>query len=356
MSSLASRRRAFPTLTAIAAAAALAGCGGDDGSTAGAGEQGPAAAGVDARALLKDSFLQVSNAGEPITAGAFDIKISGKVDAPKDTDLRHLEGKVALKVAVDPGKEGALLPPFALTFDVDGNYADDKGKEGTGAYKGGVSYIGDTFFARWDDVDYAVGDELSKQALAEVEKADKETGGNGDGGLGGQDPQKILDAMELDAGSWIKDPKAEEGGTLDGVDTYKVTGAVDPSVVVDDVTEGLRKLPEAVPDLPGVKELADLSDTSTKDVKAVEDAITKLDLTVWVGKDDKIQRRMTLDLAFKEDESGTPTDAQILLDVSSSKLNQDQGLVAPKSTQPITDLILKLEKQFSGLFGGGSIA
>ncbi|MDO9355731.1 MAG: hypothetical protein Q7T55_18670, partial [Solirubrobacteraceae bacterium] len=186
-----------------------------------------------------------------------------------------------------------------------------------------------------------------------IGKATKTSGATaGTSPLGGYDAQQIVDAMDLDAGTWVKDPKVEDGGEIDGVATQKVSGEVDAKSVIADITDGLRKLPAAVPNLPGVKQLEDVSGASDADVKELEDAITKLDLAVWVGKDDKVQRRMTLDIGIDTKEDGEPIKADVLIDVTTTKLNQPQGIAAPKDTQPITDLILKLQSQFGALFGG----
>ncbi len=345
------RRRALTALTALTLATTVAACGGDEKTAS-----TPAAAGGDARALLKDGFLNITQDGKPITSGSFSMKLAGKIDVPGDDELKHLEGSAQLNGSIDANPEKKALPPMTVAFDVTGNYVDGKGKKGEGAYKGGVTFVGNTFFANWDGTDYAVGEELSNQLLAELEKTTKKAGVEGTSPLGGVEPQAIIDAMDLDAGTWVTEPKVEDGGTLDGVETFKITGAVDPKVVIDDVTEGLRKLPDAVPTLPGVKELSDLSDASDKDIKEVEEAVTKLNLAVWIGKEDKVQRRMSLDLGFKAEEKGEEMSADLLLDVTTTKLNQKQDIAAPKASEPITDLFLKLQKEFGGLFGGGASA
>lgn len=357
MAFVAPRRRAFSTLTALTVAAALAGCGGDDTSTGGAGGDSGDSEASEAQTLLKDGFLRISKDGEPITSGAFAIKLSGKVDAPQDDEIRGIDGSISLSGAVDKVKEGQELPPFTMKFDVDGTYTDAKGKANDGKYNGAVSFIDDAFFANWDGKDYAVGAELSKTLLDEIEKEAGKTGakagsasGSTPGLYGGVDPQKVLDAMELDPGTWFKDPKVEDGGELDGVKTKKVSGPVDPKIVADDVTEGLRNLPKAMPDLPGVQELADISDASDADLAELEKGITKLDAAVWVGEEDHLQRKMTLDVAVDTKEDGEPIKAELSLEATSSKLNQPQSIAAPASPEPITDLFLILEKEFSGLF------
>ncbi|MDO9354029.1 MAG: hypothetical protein Q7T55_10050, partial [Solirubrobacteraceae bacterium] len=166
MQLLTARRRAFSALTALTVTAALAGCGGDDKSTGGGG--GSASSGNDGAALLKDGFLNVALGGETIQSGSFALKVSGSVDLPEDDEIKKIDGTASITGSVDKNTDKGPLPPMTVTFDVDGSYVDGKSKEGKGAYKGGVTYVGNSFYANWDGTNFAVGTELSKQLLDEI--------------------------------------------------------------------------------------------------------------------------------------------------------------------------------------------
>jgi hypothetical protein len=346
MLSLAPRRRAFSAITALAVTAALAGCGSDKtdtGSTGGGGDTS------DGRALLKDGFLKVSKDGAAITSGSGKVTITGKVDAPKDKDLKHLEGTVTINAAVEKKASASkAFPPFKFDFSADGNFTSGDGKKLDGKYAGGVSYIGDAFYANWEGKDYAVGEELSAQAVQAIQQQEKKAGASTSDPLGGTDPQKLIDAMDLDPGTWLKDVDTADGGTLDGVETTKVSGPVDTPAAVNDIVDGLQKLPAAVPNVPGIEQLKSVKKPTDAELKDVTDDIKTLEMSAWIGKDDHLERKLEIHIVVESSDDSGPVNADITLDIESSKFNQDQGLKAPTNTNPITDLALKLQKQFGG--------
>jgi hypothetical protein len=345
MFTLAPRRRAFSALTALTVAAALAGCGSDKtdtGSTGGGGDT------TDGRKIFTAGFLKVSKDGAPITSGAGKITIKGSVDVPKDPDLKHLEGTVTIDAAVDKKAAGKDLPPFKVDFTADGNLKTGDDKSLKGNFSGGVSYINDQFYANWEKQDYAVGAELSSQALEAIKQEEKKQGTSASDPLGGTDPQKLIDAMDLEPGTWLKSADTSDGGTLDGVETTKVSGDVDTNAAVTDIVDGLSKLPAAVPTVPGIEQLKSVKKPTDAELKEVTDDIKTFEVAAWIGKDDQIERKLEVHIVVASQDDNGPVNADITLDIESGKINQDQGLKAPTSTAPITDLALKIQKQFGG--------
>lgn len=349
--SFVSRRSSKLAAIASVCALGLAGCGGDDEPSTGGGGGSPD---VDAAALLRDSTLNFKKDGKPIEQGTFAFSVSGKVNAPKDEDLQALDGKVNLVTSFDKKPAGAKetdLPPFSIGVNVDGSYTDGKGAKQTGKYDAGFSYIGDAFFAKWDGTDYAVGEEFSKQLLAEIDKEAAKAGGGTTPAV--PDTQKLVDAMDLQPETWLTDPKAENGPTLDGVETYKITGDVAIQPMLDDIVDGLRKVPDVVPFGDDADELRGLKDISDEDYKTIDETLETAEVEVYVGKEDKLQRRFVAHIVGKDEKE--PVDFDLTITLDSSKLGVAQDLKAPAQSEPITDLFLKLEKEFGGSGAGGGL-
>lgn len=355
-----SSRRALAVLSCTLVAGGLAACG--SGDDAGGGSAGGAPAGdVDGRALLSDAFAKYTPDGGPIKSLTAGITISGKVDAPKDKDLRSLDGKVALTVSAEGLDQKSGTPPVKVGVSVDGDYVDGSGKAGSGKYDAGVTYTDQQLFVNWKGKDYAFGEALTKQFSEGFKQSLENRAGAAAADTSelkdlSADPGKVFDAMDLDPGTWVEDVRVSDGPTIDGVATYEITGPVDIKATAADLSDGLKKLPAAFPKVPGLKELEDMGSVSDKDVAKAEKALTTRNLTVWVGKDDRIQRRVKIDIAGKDDSDGEPMSVDLSIQFDTTKVNKPQGITAPKGAAPVTDLFVALQQDFPGigaLLGGG---
>lgn len=347
MFALSSRRTAaLLSLTLLAGGAA--GCGSDDSS----GSKGAPSGDIDGRQLLNEAFAKYTPDGGPIKSLTAGITVSGKVDAPKDKDLRKLDGKVALTISGEKLDAKTGTPPLKVSFDIDGNYVDGKGKAGSAKYAGGISYLDQQLYVNWKGKDYAFGKELTSQFTQGFTQGLKSKTDAGDtAGLKelSSDPGKVFEAMDLEPGTWVEDVKVSDGPTLDGVETYEVTGPVDVKTTATDISDGLKKLPAAFPNVPGLKDLKEMGDVADKDVAEAEKALTTRNLTVWVGKEDRIQRRVKIDLAGKDDQDGEPMSIDLSIQFDTTKVNQPQGITAPTGAAPVTDLFAQLQKDIPNL-------
>lgn len=355
---LSSRRTVALLSCSLVLGGGVAGCGSDK-EAGGSGSTAGASGDVDGRALLNDAFSKYTPDGGPIKSLTAGITISGEVDAPKDDDIRKLDGKVSLTVSSEQLDAKTGTPPVKVTFAIDGDYTDGNGKAGAAKYDGGVSYLDDQLFVSWKGKDYAFGKELTSQ-FAQGFKQSIEQRANGatdTSGLKGisNDPGKFFEAMDLEPGTWVEDVKVSDGPILDGVETYEVSGPVDVKTTATDISDGLKKLPAAFPDVPGLKELKDIGEIADKDVKEAEAALTTRNFTVWVGKEDRIQRRVKIDLAGKDDGGGEPMAVDLSFQFDTTKVNKPQGIKAPEGAAPVTDLFAELQKDFpniGSLLGG----
>lgn len=352
------QRRTAALLSLTLVAGGVAACGGDD---SGSGSTGGAPAGdIDGRQLLSDAFAKYTPDGGPIKSLTAGITISGKVDAPKDDELRKLDGKVALTISGEQLDAKTGTPPVKVTFDIDGSYVDGQGKAGSAKYDGGLSYLDQQLFVTWKGKDYAFGEALTQQVTEGAKQGLQSRAGSAGDTSGlkelSGDPGKVFAAMDLEPGTWVEDVKVSDGPTLDGVETYEVTGPVDIKATATDISEGLEKLPAAFPDVPGLKELKDMGEIADKDVKQAEKSLTTRNVTVWVGKEDRIQRRVKIDLAGKDDTGSEPMAVDLSIQFDTTKVNKPQGITAPKGAAPVTDLFAQLQRDIPSiglLLGGG---
>jgi hypothetical protein len=337
-------RRAVALVSCSLAAVGISGCGSN--GDAGTGTSGSTSTGTDGIALLNDAKL--TPGGKPLTSGTVALTLSGTADAPKDKDVRRLGGKVALTVSADKlGAKGGV-PPVKVSFDIDGTYTSADGKPGKAKYAGGLTYLGDQLYVNWKGKDYAFGTELTKQ-VGSMAGESLAKGGGDTSGLkeAAADPAKLLSTLDLDPGTWLEEARVSDGPMLDGVETVAISGQVDLKASAEDLRAGFKKLPAAFPDVPGLKRLQNMADLSDADVKEAQDAITTRELTIYLGTDDQVQRRVKLDIAGKVD--ATAVDLHLQLDTS--KINRPQGLRAPNDAAPVTDLFLALQQDFPGLGG-----
>jgi len=339
-----SSRRVAAVLSCSLLVGGVAGCGssGDGGSTS--------SSKVDGRTLLNEATLTPN--GDPLTSGTVGISVSGTVNAPKDKDIKKLSGKVGLTVSSEKLGQQKTTPPVKITFDVDGSYTSGSGKASTAKYSGGISYLDSQLYVNWKDKDYAFGQELTKQfAAGFTQGLKKDTGSTDDLKTVTADPGKLLSTMDLEPGTWLKDVTVADGPTLDGAPTYAVSGPVDLKATAADISDGLKKLPAAFPNVPGLKSLEKMGDVKDSDIAEAEKSLTKRNLTVYIGKEDKVQRRIKLDIAGKDTTGESPTDIDLSIQLDTSKMNQPQGITAPKNAAPVTDLFMELQKDFPGIGG-----
>jgi len=307
-------RTRLVTLLAIAVslvlALTLAACGGDEG--AGSSE--------DATALLERSFKKT------VTAGELDLNVEAALDGVED-----LKGPLKLTLKGPYAQENPKAFPV-LDWDVTA--------EGAGqSFKAGVIVTEDNAFVEYNGETYEVGTELFKQ-LKDQQEAQQQS----------FSPQG-LKALGIDASTWLKDAKVEDGEEIGGDSTQLVTGDVDIERVVKDlfkliespaVRQQLESQGQAVPDVP---------EPSAEDIKKIEDAIDKLALEVNIDEDDYV-RRTFLDTDFtvpEGTEAGMLKGGSLSFDYTLTDVGNEPEIDPPTGAKPIQELL----GQF-GAAGGAS--
>ncbi|MBO9531695.1 MAG: hypothetical protein J7513_01850 [Solirubrobacteraceae bacterium] len=309
-------------LAAVASGAVvLAGCGGSDSGTADTGNGG-----TDAKAILVNTFAP-STDGSKIKSGQIDLKVSGKM-----TGSDALDGTAEAKIQIDQAKDGAL-PEFAAEVAVEGQ------QKGSSKFdlKAGGTYVGNRFYVSYDGENYDVGEELSKRAVSSLQQAVKESSGK-------DAQQQVMGQLGLHPETWLTDPKVDGDEEIGGVDTYKITGAVDLKALVPDVLAAAKKAQSLAPSASTTK----VPTVTEAQLTKVEQQVKKLDVTIWTGKEDQILRQLKVDLSLGDTDSKDVLDGTLQLTLTG--VNEEQKISAPSDTKPITELMPKL----GGLFGAAS--
>jgi hypothetical protein len=158
---------------------------------------------------------------------------------------------------------------------------------------------------------------------------------------------------EPDPSSWLRKIKAEKPVMIDGVKTTHISAVIAPKLAAAGVQELVKSVRGASAEpvrLPG-------------GVKAkVRRALKTARLEAWVGTDDRVLRRLTIDVrgAFPAEvlEAGESARWHMGLDVNLSKVNKPQQIEAPKLTdprKPAKGLGPKTARESSGVFALGAL-
>jgi hypothetical protein len=141
-----------------------------------------------------------------------------------------------------------------------------------------------------------------------------------------------LATLGLDPQAWVKDPRANGGATIGGVDTTRISGTIDVGALLNDVSTLLA----------GAGGLDGLLTPQLR--KQIEDAVTASKVDVWSGAQDKILRQLAVvvEFAFKTGQSPiTGLDGgKLTLRVRLDRVNATTvDPVAPKGARPLSELL-----------------
>ena len=306
-----------PLLTVLV----LPGCGGSDEQ----GESGQrASASSDSNALLRSTF---ANLGK-MKSATVDLKV--RVE-PRGANAAL--GTVAARLQGPFASQGAnQLPKFAFNVEL---------TSGGRTVTGGATYTGSKGFIALQGTHYEVADLVLQQFVAGYEQSLKSRQ-NAQGGL-------VLGALGVDFRKWLKNPRNEGEAQVGDAETIKISGAADVKLLVND----LGKISERASSLPGAG--GRVPQTLTPQQKQrVTEAIKAVNVSVYTGAADQILRRLTVTADLKDTKS--KVDAALLLDVTFTKVGQEQQIAAPAGAQPFGELLKALDAAgFADLgLGGGS--
>ena len=280
----------------------LVACGGDDEPTSGGGGGG----GGDVDQILQETF---SDSGR-IESGNLEAKVSGGEGDQQAT--LELSGPFQ-------SQGDQQLPLVALNGSFSGS-----GQE----FEAGVVNTGEKGYVNFQGEDYEVSGPVYEQFKASYEQAASQ---------GGEEGQSLA-SLGLNPRDWLTDAKIEgEAEDVGGTETTKITGGVDVAAVLDDINAALEKMRSL-----GLDGSAQLPEQITPEQKQqVIDSVEDARVEVYSGNDDRILRRMKVDL--------TAQGQTVTLDITLTGVNEDQDIPEPSDAKPFSELA----EQLGGLGLGG---
>jgi hypothetical protein len=226
-----------------------------------------------APAASPEELLQSAFQGGEIDSAAFSAQVS--------IDAQGQRADVDVSGAFEQGAVGDV-PEFEVSAQLTA-----PGER----FEGGFTSLGDEAFFTQGDTRWRVPDEVWSPLVEAV--------ANG----AGAEPQNL--SLPVDPQSWIRDVESEGTESLDGVETTHVSASVDSERVVRDLFAAARATGRTLPDAGRV-------------AGAVEDA----EFDAWIGTDDRVVRRITLDVSFAER-------GELSFDLELTGVNEPQDIEAP---------------------------
>jgi hypothetical protein len=150
----------------------------------------------------------------------------------------------------------------------------------------------------------------------------------------GEDLEEGEGLGELGLDDWIEDPKLSEGGVLAGVETDRIDADLDVASAAHDLVEVARGLAQG--------SLDDLSDT---DAQTIERATRSAKLQLFTGEEDRLLRRLNIDvdLGFRvpselRDALGNLVGARIDFELRVEEPNRPVTVDEPEGALPYSEL------------------
>jgi hypothetical protein len=301
-------------VVALLAATLLAACGGDDAADS--------STPVDQ--LLEDTFSGV----KAIESGRLDVSLGLESDGGQP---------VTLDIAGPFKSQGAGRVP---QLDLDASFAG-----GGQTIEAGVTATADRAFVSYGGDTYEIAGPVFQQFKAGYEEAAKQSSGRQD---------QSLASLGIDPRRWLTNAENAGEAKVGDTDTIKITGDVDVPKLLEDVDGALERLRSL-----GVQGANQIPERLTDEEKRqTVEAVERLDVEIYTGADDRILRRIVVDLGLRAPEGRADVGAQaadIRFDLQLLEVNEDQEIEAPEGAKPFEELVAQLEGLGLGNLGlGGS--
>jgi hypothetical protein len=287
---------------------ALAACGGGDGDPA---ER--TASTSDVNALLRSTFNNL----DKMKSATVDLKVGIEprgASAAQGPVSAHLSGPFV--------SQGAnKLPKFALTAELQG---------GGQSFNAGATWTGTKAYVSLMGTPYEVSDLVVKQFVAGYEQSLKSRR-SAKGGL-------VLGSLGIDFTKWVPDAKKKGTARVGDAETIKISGKADVKQVIADLDKITQKA--AALNVPGASSRVPQKLTPQQK-QAAEAAIKNLTVTVYTGASDQILRRLTVNADLKD--AASKIDAGLLLDITFTKVGQEQTITAPANPKPFSELLKAID-------------
>jgi hypothetical protein len=301
-----SRLRIFTLFAAlIALTALLAACGSSSSD--------------DPQAVVEDATLQ------GIESGNIDMSLGIDVKGEKSG---HIDVSVS---GPFQSEEGAEYPELDLSASAKGKVGGEKVD-----FDGGFTLLGKKAYVAYEGTEYEV-DPTTFYFVQSMLKKKSAGGGESSEATACQD---AASGLELD--NFVENLKSDGSVDVSGTSTTKVSGDLDVSGAIEAASD-LSEDPACSEQLSAagaVPSGAELD--SAKGI--IEESVKSAHVELFVG-DDHIVRRIVSQTKIEPQEGtgdGGAKSIEIDLDLTLGGVNEDQSIVAPKGSKPLSDLFLKL--------------
>jgi hypothetical protein len=298
----------FASAALIVVATAFVACGGGGNSDA------------DPQSVIDDATLQGIESAD--VDATLRVKASGKKGGNLEVSLRGPFESI----------EGGSMPKLDLTAKANGRL---NGKDVD--FEGGLVLLPNSAYVGYQGSEYEVDPTTFSFAEATLKEALRQGGGEeeSEGTSACQDA-----ASELEVGDFVDNLSNEGDADVAGTTTTKISGELDVAGGIESLLKlyegsACSSLLSAIGSLPSSAELRSAREEVEKSVKTAH-------VDVYVGDDD-IVRRVVAELAVEptKQESG-PSHAEVNLELTLAGVNEDQEIVAPTKTKPLSALFQKL--------------
>jgi hypothetical protein len=317
-----SRKRTVVLLAAFAALAAiLSACGGGGGGSS-----------EDPQKVIESATF------EGIESGEVDVSLNVKSTGAEGGNLTaEISGPFQ-----STGKQS--LPELSMAIKAKGD-AEGENLD----FDGGITVLGDRAFIAYEGKNYEIDPTTFGFIKSGFEESEQE---------GSKESQTAevtacqKAAEELDLGEFVDNLENEGSEDIDGTATTKLSGELNPKTAVEAVIK-LSETPACSSELDstGVVPLDELKAEKAE----LTDAIKKAEITMNIGEDDHIPRKVTADMTIEPKGSGEKVDVEFELTLS--KVNEKQTIEAPAGAESIEKLFEQLGvnpfELLGALEGGG---
>ena len=273
-----------------------------------------ASATTDSSALLRTTFNNL----DKMKSAEVDLKLQIE---PRGASAA--QGPVSARLHGPFASQGAgKLPKFAFTAEL---------QSGGQSFNAGATWTGSKGYVTLMGTPYEVSDLVMKQFVATYEQSLKSRQAGSSGGL-------VLGSLGIDFTKWLPDARNEGSAQVGDAETIKISGKADVTRVIadlDKITQRAAKL-----NVPGASGRVPQK-LSPQQKQATANAIKSLTVTVYTGAQDQILRRLTVNADLKD--ATSKIDAAVLLDVTFTKVAQDQTFPVPSSPRPFGELLKAID-------------
>jgi hypothetical protein len=215
-------------------------------------------------------------------------------------------------------------------------------------FEGGITLLGDRAYVGYKGKQYEIDPTTFSFVKAAIEEGQQQ-GEQESGGAEASACQKA--ATSLDIGEFVENVKNEGAEEVEGVETTKLSGDLNPKGAVDALIK-LSETPACSSELESAGPLP--LDELKEQESQLTGAIKKAHVEIYVGESDHIVRKVAAELTVEPQGSGEKDEVEF--EFTLGKVNEKQTIEAPANAEPLEDLFGELginPNEILGLMSGG---